>query len=61
MRQVRTITGAAEEIKRQDPYTAITEYRIRQMVNEKLIPFTSVGNRKLINMDDVWDYFEKAN
>lgn len=61
MRQVRTITGAAEEIKRQDPYTAITEYRIRQMVNEKLIPFTLVGNRKLINMDDVWDYFEKAN
>ena len=61
MRQSRTIAGAAEEIKRQDPYTAITEYRIRQMVNEKILPFTAVGNRKLINMDDVWACFEKAN
>jgi hypothetical protein len=40
-----------------DP-TAITEYRIRLMVNEKIIPFVSVGNRKLVNMDDVWDCFK---
>lgn len=59
MRQIRTIAGAAEEIKRADPDTAITEYRIRQMVNENSIPFTSVGNRKLIDMQDIWSYFSK--
>lgn len=58
MPQIRTIKGAADEIKKVDPDTAITEYRIRLMVNEKIIPFVPVGNRKLVNMDDVWDCFK---
>ena len=57
MPQIRTIKGAADEIKKVDPNTAITEYRIRLLVNEKSIPSISVGNRKLVNMDDVWDCF----
>lgn len=57
MPQIRTIKGAADEIKKVDPNTAITEYRIRLLVNEKLIPSVSVGNRKLVNMDDVWNCF----
>lgn len=60
MPQIRTIKGAAEEIYRADPYTAITEYRIRQMVNEKIIPYVPVGNRKLVNMDDVWNCFKNS-
>ena len=60
MTLIRTISGAAEEIKRKDPYSAITEYRIRQLVNERIIPFYPVGNRKLVNMEDINDYFEKA-
>ena len=58
MPQIRTIKGTADEIKKVDPDTAITEYRIRLMVNEKIIPFVPVGNRKLVNMDDVWDCFK---
>ena len=58
MPQIRTIKGAAHEIKKVDPNTAITEYRIRLLVNEKSIPSISVGNRKLVNMDDVWDCFK---
>lgn len=57
MPQIRTIKGAADEIKKIDPDTAITEYRIRLLVNEKSIPSVSVGNRKLVNMDDVWNCF----
>ena len=58
MTQIRTIENAAKEIKALDPNTAINAYRIRQMVNENLIPYTPVGNRKLINMEDVWYYFK---
>lgn len=58
MPQIHTIKGAADEIKKVDPNTAITEYRIRLLVNEKSIPSISVGNRKLVNMDDVWDCFK---
>ena len=57
MPQIRTIKGAADEIKKVDPDTAITEYRIRLLVNEKTLPSVSVGNRKLDNMDDVWNCF----
>ena len=58
MPQIRTIKGAADEIKKIDPDTAITEYRIRLLVKEKSIPSVSVGNRKLVNMADVWNCFE---
>ena len=58
MPQIRTIKGAADEIKKVDPNTAITEYRIRLLVNEISLPSISVGNRKLVNMDDVWDCFK---
>ena len=60
MPQIRTIKGAADEIKKVDPNTAITEYRIRLLVNEKSIPSVSVGNRKLVNMADVWNCFENT-
>ena len=58
MPQIRTIKGAVDEIKKVDPETAITEYRIRLLVNENIIPFVLAGNRKLVNMDDVWNCFE---
>lgn len=61
MTQIRTISGAAEEIKRNDPYSAITEYRIRQLVNEKIIPYFPVGNRKLVNIEDIINYFGKTD
>ena len=57
MTYIRTIKSAAEEIKRNDPNSAITEYRIRQLVNENSIPFIAVGNRRLINMEDLNNYF----
>ena len=60
MPQIRTRKGAADEIKKIDPDTAITEYRIRLLVNEKSIPSVSVGNRKLVNMDDVWNCFKNS-
>ena len=60
MPQIRTIKGAADEIKKIDPDTAITEYRIRLLVNEKSIPSVSVGNRNLVNMDDVWNCFKNS-
>lgn len=57
MTHIRTIAAAAKEIKRNDPDTAITEYRIRALVNERHIPYIAAGNRKLIRTNDVIDYF----
>lgn len=61
MTRIRTIANAAKEIKEIDSNTAITEFRIRQLVNENIIPFVPVGNRKFVNLDEVWAFFERNN
>ena len=60
MTHIRTIAAAAKEIKRCDPDTCITEYRIRTLVNERHIPYIAAGNRKLVRMNDVIDYFSNC-
>ena len=61
MMHIRTIAGAAQEIKKLDPCSAITEHRIRQLVNEQCIPHVAVGNRKLVRMDDIFSHFATEN
>lgn len=51
MRKYRTIKGAFAEIKERDPNTALTEYRIRQMVIEGEIPSKRAGNKYLLDID----------
>lgn len=55
--RIRTISQAHREIKDADPETAITEYRIRQLVVDGVIPSTKSGAKYLIDMDKLQEYF----
>lgn len=55
--RIRTIAQAYKEIKAADPDTAITEYRIRQLVIDGVIPSTKSGAKYLIDLDTLQSYF----
>lgn len=55
--KVRTIRQAVKEIHARDSDSAITEYRLRQLVLAGEIPSRKAGNRFLILLEDVAKYF----
>lgn len=50
-----------KEIKKTDPETAITAHAVRQICINGIIPHTKVGNRYLVCVDDVEQYFKGHN
>ena len=52
---------AAKEIKESDSKTALTERGLRRLVEEKKIVSTLIGNRNLIDMDQLYDYLSGKN
>lgn len=53
--RMRTIPKAYAEIKRIDPCTSLTEKGLRQYIERENIPFVQYGNKKLINLDLLFD------
>lgn len=58
--RMRTIQEAAAELRRIDPGTAVTPYRIRQLVLDGTIPHVKAGNKRLVNLDTLLNYLETA-
>lgn len=58
--RMRTIQEAAVELRKIDPGTAVTPYRIRQMVLDGTLPHVRAGNKRLINLDTLLTYLEAA-
>ncbi len=56
---MRTISEAISEIRAADPNSAITPYRIRQLILCGILPSVRAGNKYLINLDDLLDYLKK--
>lgn len=54
--RIRTIGMAYREIKAADPQTGITEYRIRQIVVDGVIPSTKFGKKYMIDLDVLLNY-----
>ena len=54
--RMRTIKEAMEQLKTDDPNTALREYCIRDLVNNNLIPYVRAGRKILINYDGLCDY-----
>ena len=48
---VRTISGALEELRREDPDTPISEYALRAWIKSGAVPAVKSGNKFLINME----------
>jgi hypothetical protein len=54
---LRTINKAYEELRVRDPETAITKNLLREMVTQGIIPSAKAGNRYLVDVDVVEQYF----
>ena len=57
MPQWRSIHKAAEELKAEDPNTAISEWRIRELVAKGEISYTDSSNGKLVDLNEIKHYF----
>ena len=57
MNRIRTIQGAAYELRKRDPGCAISTHNIRQLVLHKEIPSRKAGAKYLVALDDVERYF----
>lgn len=55
--RMRTLDQCAKYFKEQDPETTVTRYRIRQVVLNGTIPHVMCGNKYLVNLDRVIEYF----
>lgn len=60
MPRMRTIDKAFEEVKKNDPETNFTKWRLRQMVTRKEIPTYRAGTKYLVNMDLLYDYLARC-
>lgn len=54
--RMRTVHEAAEELRRMDEGTAVTEYHIRQLAVNNIIPRVKAGKKYLINLDALIAY-----
>lgn len=59
--KMRTIKQAIKEIKEYDSKTALTERGLRRLVEENKIVSTPIGNKNLIDMDQLYDYLSGKN
>lgn len=54
--KTRTIDACFDEIKRQDPDTALTRTALRRLVTSGAIPSVRIGRKFLVNTDNVWGF-----
>ena len=54
--RMRTVHEAALELKKLDAGTAVTEYHIRQLAINNIIPRVKAGKKYLINLDALIEY-----
>ena len=59
--KMRTIKQAIKEIKGSDSETALTERGLRRLIKENKIVSVAIGNRNLIDMDQLYDYLSGKN
>lgn len=56
--RMRTISEAVSEIRAQDPQTAVTPYRVRQLILSGVLPSVRAGNKYLIDLDVLIEYLK---
>ncbi len=57
MPRMRLIKDAFEQLKQDDPNTAITLYALRTIVKSGTVPTIRLGRKILINYDSLLEYF----
>ena len=56
MGRIRSISDARKLLAEEDKDTAVTEYFIRKLVTEGMIPSFKTGNKHLVDVDVLHDY-----
>ena len=56
----RKISKAYEEVKREDPFTSITQYAIRQMVINGEVSHIKRGRKILLDYDELQEYLSTS-
>ena len=59
--RMRTVHEAAEELRQMDANTAVTEYHIRQLAINNIIPRVKAGKKYLINLDALIAYLSQPD
>ena len=57
--RMRVCKKCMEELRKEDPETAVTEYYIRQLVRNKKIAYVKSGRRTLINYESLLEYLNQ--
>ena len=55
--RMRTAAGAIDEIRRMDPNTNIAECAKRREIKRGEVRMVMVGEKQLVNLDELIDYF----
>ena len=56
--RLRKIPQAIQEIKQQDPNTAITEYLLYELMRRGHLSQIKLGNAWLVNLEELYDFFK---
>ncbi|MBQ6153829.1 MAG: helix-turn-helix domain-containing protein [Ruminococcus sp.] len=56
--RMRTVKEAAQELKALDSHTAVTEYHIRRLALQGVLPKVKAGKKILINLDTLIEYLQ---
>lgn len=59
--RMRTVSDAHKELLKLDPYTAVTQYHIRRLAIDGVIPRVKSGKKYLINLDVLIEYLKNPD
>ena len=59
--RIRSLPAALEELKRNDPYTAVTIWLLRGLVNRGEIPHHRVGRKAMIDMSKLEEFLSNPH
>lgn len=59
--RMRTVKGIVEHFKAEDKESPVNEYMIRRLIKQKKVPVLYAGNKALINLDLLIEYFNSTN
>lgn len=57
MCKIRSIKQAADYFREVDPDTQITEYTLRKLISDGIVPAIKSGNKSLVNLDQILNIF----
>jgi hypothetical protein len=58
---MRTIKAAIQDLKASDPHTNMTEWALRRIIREGVLPHINIGSRILVDLDLLDDFLKGSS